>query len=94
MNKSEEYNDSLEMLIDVWQCEWRGWGWRTKTDEERNSDISNACLKLKELVDRATPIKPVKQYVYDDFENTFYEINVCPKCECEVYANHSCSDND
>ena len=49
---------------------------------------------LEELVDRATPMKPIKGKIYDEFIDVECLIDVCPNCEHVVYENQCCSNND
>lgn len=57
-----------------------------------NNDNSHETLK--ELVDRATPMKPAKTNVYDDFIEGWHIINTCTNCGIEVFEDNCCSNNE
>lgn len=49
---------------------------------------------LQELVDSATPMKPVKREIYDSFIGRSHMVDMCPKCNNVVFEDESCSNND
>lgn len=48
---------------------------------------------LQELVDRATPKKPIKEELVDFCEDDFTRYS-CPICNYTLKTNHSCSNNE
>jgi hypothetical protein len=65
---------------------------------EREHIVSDFCKNetdlLQELVDRATPMKPIEILVYDEFIGANHYIQTCPNCGLEVYDNNCCHNND
>lgn len=49
---------------------------------------------LQELVDRATPMKPIIRTTYDDDCGMNLFISSCPKCGCEVQFGGCCQSNE
>lgn len=52
---------------------------------------------FQELVDRATPKKPIwveEQLTGEDLLPTWIDIPTCPNCGKQVYYPHCCNDND
>lgn len=79
-SKINEYQEALE-IVDEAACE----------------SLSRKYLKkhyilLKELVDKATPKKPIKR-VLKRFEGDRCIVDVCPICDSELYYGQSCSNN-
>lgn len=64
-----EYKEAYEILIEAWQ------GDKTKPNHPNFDDINEALGKIKELVNKATPM-----LVNDIHIDEFY----CPKCHSEI----------
>lgn len=52
-------------------------------------------FKVQELVDRATPMKPIQQTFKQAFKpHKFVNLNFCPVCRERVEVGNCCSNND
>lgn len=91
VGKNVEVNEYQDSLNELYENATNGEDVYIK--QKHIKGITECRDVLQELVDKATPKKPIKEELVDFCEDDFTRYS-CPICNYTLKTNHSCSNNE